>query len=130
MIVPVRVLSMHEIKVSNLLLEIIVISYLKLYKWVQIVRACEYPMRLQGAEEKYGIIFKTFYFSLISPIFEKKKKTTKKKQTNKLINLNFHDWLKHIFIKIQPSTREQEKKRQIIYDLLNDESQSKFLCLP
>ena len=35
----------------------------------------------QDVEAKYGIIFKTFSFSLITPIFEKKN----------MINLNFHD---------------------------------------
>ena len=33
------------------------------------------------------------------------------------------------FIKIQPNMSEQEKKRQRIYDLLNAETKSKFLCL-
>ena len=33
-------------------------------------------------------------------------------------------------IKIQPTTSEQEKKRQIIYDLLNAETKPKFSCLP
>ena len=34
------------------------------------------------------------------------------------------------FIKIQPNISEQEKKQQIIYDLLNAETKPKFLCLP
>ena len=33
-------------------------------------------------------------------------------------------------IKIPPNMSEQEKKRQRIYDLLNAESNPKFLCLP
>ena len=33
-------------------------------------------------------------------------------------------------IKIQPNIKEQEKKRQSIYDLLNAEPKPKFLCLP
>ena len=34
------------------------------------------------------------------------------------------------FTKIQPNMNEQEKKQQIIYDLLNAETKQKFLCLP
>ena len=34
------------------------------------------------------------------------------------------------FIKIQPNMSHQEKKRQRIYDLLNAETQPKFLRLP
>ena len=53
---------------------------------------------LQDAEEKYGIIFKRF-FSLISPIFERKKCDKSK-----------FSWLAqlflHIFIKIQPNMSE------------------------
>ena len=37
--------------------------------------------QLQCAEPKYGIIFKTFYFSQISLVFE----------TKNMMNLNFHD---------------------------------------
>ena len=63
------------------------------------------------------------FFSLIRQTFEKK-----------AINLNFHDLFYHssIFlkIKIQSNMGEQEKKRQRIYDLLNVETESKFLCLP
>ena len=33
------------------------------------------------------------------------------------------------FIKIQPNMKEQEKKWQRIYDLLNTKTKSKFLCL-
>ena len=33
-------------------------------------------------------------------------------------------------INIQPNMSEQEKKRQGIYDLLNAETEPKFLCLP
>ena len=33
------------------------------------------------------------------------------------------------YIKIQPNMNEQEKKRQRIYDLLDAETKSKFLCL-
>ena len=33
------------------------------------------------------------------------------------------------FIKIQPNMSEQEKKQQTIYELLNLETKSKFLCL-
>ena len=33
-------------------------------------------------------------------------------------------------IKIHPIMSDQENKRQRIYDLLNDEIKTKFLCLP
>ena len=33
-------------------------------------------------------------------------------------------------IKIQPNMSEQEKKRQIIFDLLNTETKPKSPCLP
>ena len=50
---------------------------------------------------KYGIIFQMFFLVWLVQFLKKKKKT---------INLNFHDYLKHFFIKIQPNMSEQEKK--------------------
>ena len=73
-----------------------------------------------SAEAQYRVIFKTF-FSLINPIFGKK--CDKSKYT--WLALLFKDFLK---IKIQPNMSEKEKKRQIIYDLLNAEPN--FLCRP
>ena len=35
-----------------------------------------------------------------------------------------------LYIKIQPYMREQKKKRQGIYDLINAKTKQKFLCLP
>ena len=44
---------------------------------------------VQGAEEKYEILFKRFLFSLISSIFEKHPPQTTNKEKNS-INLNFY----------------------------------------
>ena len=61
-------------------------------------------MKIQGAEAKYGIIFK--WFSLISPIFEEKKRDKSK-----------FSWLallfKHFFIKIQPNVSEQIQTKNL-----------------
>ena len=56
---------------------------------------------VQGAEAKYGIVFKTF-FSLISLILKKK---TKQKQTNKQTNKQKN--------KIKKRETKKKKKKQI-----------------
>ena len=53
----------------SLYLSILVYSNLSIYQ--SIYQSISTNIDLQGAEAKYGIIFKTF-FSLISPIFEEK----------------------------------------------------------
>ena len=62
---------------------------------------------LQGADAKYGIIFKTF-FRLICPTLEKK-----------IDKCKFFIIIQAFF---QPNISEQEKKRQRIYDSLNAET--------
>ena len=75
---------------------------------------------VQSAESKYGIIFKTFSFSLIRSILGEKKTHYNSKFSWLAI------LLKHFFkIKIQPNISEQEKTRQRIYDLLNAETKPK-----
>ena len=70
-----------------------------------------------GGEEKYKITFKTF-FSLINP-------TLKLKKRDKSRFWWFSLLFKYILIEIQSNISEQEKKRQIIYGLLNAETNPK-----
>ena len=52
-------------------------------------------------------------------------------QLKKKHNKSKFSWLALLFkIKIQPNMREQKKKRQRIYDLLNAETKPKSLCIP
>ena len=71
---------------------------------------------IQDAEANFGMIFKSFYSSLISPIL-KKVRWIKVSWLSLLFN--------HFFIKFQPNMREQEQKRQRIYDLLNAKTKLK-----
>ena len=84
--------------------------------------------KIQGEEAKYWIIFKTFFFVLISPIFENKtkqnknknkknyqksKNKTKNKQTKKQRDKSKFSWLALLFksffkIKIQPNWKEKK----------------------
>ena len=68
------------------------------------------------AEAKYGIIFKTFLFLPLSPIFEKKKNA---------ISQNVHDYSITFLLNFYPNMSKEEKKRQRIYDLLNAEIKTK-----
>ena len=75
---------------------------------------------------------------MIGPVFKKKSKKKKDpppQAKNKKRDKSKFSWLAQLFkhsfkIKIQPYVSEQEKKRQRIYDLLNAETQPKFLCQP
>ena len=71
---------------------------------------------LQVSEANY---WNNYFFSLISPIFVKRKATIN-------LNVHYHFYSSTFFINIRSNVSEQEKKRQRIYDFLYAEINQRF----